>query len=145
MKNSFMIPKYAAVGTALVLSCAPIFAKTADAPTATECAAPITQKMMNDCAFEDFLAANASYADGNRQYANQLTPAQRSLFMRSQKAWLAYRTAACEFESSALQGGSAKALSRWQCASRMTRARVTEMVNLSNCKEGDLSCPRFNR
>ena len=130
---------------ASALSAAPVLAAAANAPSAAECAAPTTQKMMNECAYEDFLVASAEYAASNKQYADRLSSTQRTLFRRSQSAWIAYQTAACEFESSALQGGSARAMSRWQCASRMTRARAIEVVNLSNCKEGDISCPRFKR
>lgn len=126
-----------------LLARAPALAAQANAPSAADCVAPATQKLMGDCAYEDFLAATASYADSNRQYSSQLSTAQRDLFRRSQKAWLAYRTAECEFESSAVQGGSAKSMVRWQCASRMTRAWVVEMVDRGNCKEGDISCIRL--
>ena len=122
---------------------APAFAAQANAPLAADCIAPATQKLMAECAYEDFLAATASYADSNRQYSSRLSTAQRDLFRRSQKAWLGYRTAECEFESSAVEGGSAKSMVRWQCASRMTRARVVEMVDRGNCKEGDISCIRL--
>ena len=121
----------------------PAFAAQANAPLAADCIAPATQKLMAECAYEDFLAATASYADSNRQYSSRLSTAQRDLFRRSQKAWLGYRTAECEFESSAVEGGSAKSMVRWQCASRVTRARVVEMVDRGNCKEGDISCIRL--
>ena len=134
-----------AVCAAWALASTPAHSAPANAPTAAECVAPSTQKVMAECAYEDFLKANVQYADSNRQYSGRLTGTQRDLFRRSQSAWLAYRTATCKFESSALRGGSAQAMSNWQCASRMTRARAIEVQNLLNCKEGDLSCPRFNR
>ena len=134
-----------AVCAAWALASTPAHSAPANAPTAAECVAPSTQKVMAECAYEDFLKANVQYADSNRQYAGRLTGNQRDLFRRSQSAWLAYRTATCKFESSALRGGSAQAMSNWQCASRMTRARAIEVQNLLNCKEGELSCPRFNR
>ena len=134
-----------AVCAAWALASTPAHSAPANAPTAAECVAPSTQKVMAECAYEDFLKANVQYADSNRQYSGRLTGTQRDLFRRSQSAWLAYRTATCKFESSALRGGSAQAMSNWQCASRMTRARAIEVQNLLNCKEGELSCPRFNR
>ena len=72
-----------------------------NAPTAAECAAPDTQKRMNDCAYEDFLAASAGYAEGNKAVSDKLSGKQRELFRRTQKAWITYRTAACDFQSSA--------------------------------------------
>ena len=134
-----------AVCAAWALAGTPAHSAPTNAPTEAECIAPSTQKVMAECAYEDFLRANVQYADSNQQYASRLTGTQRDLFRRSQSAWIAYRTATCKFESSALRGGSAQAMSNWQCASRMTRARAIEIVNLLNCKEGDLSCPRFNR
>lgn len=145
MKTPLSLSVVCAIAFAFALPAVPGLAATANVPSAAECAAPTTQKMMNECAYEDFLLANADYASSNKQYAGRLTNTQRDLFRRSQSAWLAYRTATCEFESSALGAGSARAMSRWQCASRMTRARAIEVVNLSNCKEGDISCPRFKR
>ena len=145
MKHIFLSFAFAALGSTLTMLSTPTHAAYSDAPSGADCVAPSTQKLMNDCAYEDFLSASAQYASSSREYAGRLTNAQQGLFRRSQSAWIAYRTAACKFESSALQGGSAQAMSNWQCASRMTRARAAEVVNLSNCKEGDLSCPRFNR
>ena len=111
----------------------------------TECAAPVTQTAMNACAYEDFLAATAGYAERGKAVARQLSDGPRRLFLRSQSAWLTYRTAACDFESSAVQGGSAHSMVMWQCAARMTRARSLELATLGNCPEGDIACVRPNR
>ena len=128
-----------------VLAATSVMAQTANATAAVDCKAPATQRQMNDCAYEDFLAANAGYAEGNKSVSNKLSGKQASLFKRSQKAWIAYRTAACDFESSAVEGGSAQGMVKWQCAARMTRARVAEMTKMGNCPEGDLSCVRFKK
>ena len=121
------------------------WAQTADSKTAPNCKAPSTQKAMNDCAYEDFLAANTGYADSNRSVSSGLQGKQRDLFKRAQKSWIAYRTATCAFESSAVQGGSAQPMVNWQCAARMTRARVVELNAIGNCREGDLACVRLKK
>lgn len=121
------------------------WAQTADSKTALDCKAPSTQKAMNDCANEDFLAANAGYADSNRSVSSGLQGKQRDLFRRAQKSWIAYRTATCAFESSAVQGGSAQPMVNWQCAARMTRARVVELNAVGNCREGELACVRLKK
>ena len=129
----------------LLLVSVATWAQTADSKTAPDCKAPITQKAMNDCAYEDFLEANAGYADSNRSVSSGLQGKQRDLFRRAQKSWIAYRTATCAFESSAVQGGSAQGMINWQCAARMTRARVVELNAIGNCREGDLACVRLKK
>ena len=128
---------------AVLLATQAAWAQTSNAKI--DCVAPVTQTAMNACAYEDFLAATASYAERGNAIAGQLSGNPRSLFLRSQSAWLAYRTAACNFESSAVQGGSAHGMVLWQCATRMTRARVLELDAIGSCPEGDIACVRLNR
>lgn len=142
MNNFFLL---SALCAALAGVATPTLAAPANAPTAAECAAPNTQKRMNDCAYEEFLAANAGYAEGNKAVSSKLSGKQRELFQRSQKAWIAYRAAACDFESSAVQGGSAYGMVKWQCAARMTLSRVVELTAMGNCPEGDVACVRFKK
>ena len=133
------------IALSLLLVSVATWAQTADSKTAPDCKAPSTQKAINDCAYEDFLEANAGYADSNRSVSSKLQGKQRDLFRRAQKSWIAYRTATCAFESSAVQGGSAQPMVNWQCAARMTRARVVDVAKLGSCAEGDLACVRFKK
>ena len=121
------------------------WAQSANPKPAPDCKAPSTQKAMNECAYEDFLAANAGYAESNKSVMDKLQGKQRDLFRRAQKSWIAYRTATCAFESSAVQGGSAQGMVNWQCAARMTRARVAELNAIGNCPEGDVACVRLKK
>lgn len=121
------------------------WAQSANAPSAADCKAPTNQKLMNECAYEDFLKANSGYAESNKSISGKLSGKQRELFRRSQTAWMAYRTAACDFESSAVQGGSAYRMVKWQCTARMTRERVAELIKVGNCAEGDLACVRYKK
>lgn len=100
---------------------------------------------MNECAYEDFLAATAGYAGSYKAISDRLGTKHKDQFRRAQKLWVQYRTAACNFESSGVAGGSAQAMVKWQCDARMTRARTAELDIMANCKEGDLSCPRFGK
>ena len=100
---------------------------------------------MNDCAYKDYLEANAGYADSNKSLNSALHGKQRDLLRRAQKSWIAYRTATCAFESSAVQAGSAQGMVNWQCAARMTRARLVELNAIGNCIEGDLACVHLKK
>jgi uncharacterized protein YecT (DUF1311 family) len=120
----------------------PIPANKAAVP---DCANANTQARLNECAYEDFLAATAGYAASYKTISDKSGTKQKDQFRRTQKLWIQYRTAACNFESSGIAGGSAQAMVKWQCDARMTRARTAELDILANCKEGDLSCPRFGK
>ena len=100
---------------------------------------------MTDCAYEDFLAATAGYAASYKSLSDGMSATQKDQFRRTQKLWIQYRTAACNFESSGVVGGSARPMVKWQCDARMTRARTAELTALASCVEGDLSCPRFKK
>lgn len=50
--------------------------------------------------------------------------------------------AACEFEASAVRGGSAEPMARLPCQTRLTRERTEELRRQLNCPEGDLGCLR---
>lgn len=112
----------------------------ANAAFALDCAAPLTQKDMNECAYEGFLDASRDYARSYKTLGDGLSAAQKKQLLRMQKSWMAYRTQACDFESSASQGGSVQAMVKWQCMARMTKQRAGELDTLSRCPEGDVSC-----
>ena len=120
-------------------------AQASQAIPATDCANATTQARMNECAYEDFLAATAGYAASYKTLSDRMSATQKDQFRRTQKLWIQYRTAACNFESSGVAGGSARPMVKSQCDARMTRARTAELAALANCKEGDLSCPRFGQ
>ena len=104
------------------------------------CANASTQAALNECAYESFLAATAAMAPQLRQIESALTPSKRTAWRNVQKAWLTFRTQSCQFESSAVQGGSARPMVQWQCATRMTRERTAALARLASCPEGDIAC-----
>ncbi len=119
---------------------APILQLRSVAATPDPCASASTQAALNACAYESFLAASAAMGPQLRQIESALTPSRRTAWRNVQKAWLTFRTQSCQFESSALQGGSAGPMVQWQCAARMTRERTVALARLSSCPEGDIAC-----
>lgn len=115
-------------------------AKAASAPTPVECAAASTQVLLNACAYEDFLAANAVYAEQYRVLSMRLPTAQRDRLRRMQKAWIAFRTASCRYESGPTSGGSAQGYVYWACAARITSERGAALAEMATCREGDITC-----
>lgn len=107
-----------------------------------DCAKAETQRQLTACAYRDFEHAQAAYAAVFRDLAAGLDTARRTLLRTAQKDWLEYRTSTCEFEASAVRGGSAEPMTRLQCQTRVTRERTNELRRQLNCPEGDLSCLR---
>ncbi len=115
-----------------------LLAALADAP---DCSAPITQADMNRCAYEDFLAANGAQAAVLQGLSQGLAAPDRQRLHTAQNAWIAWRTAQCEFEAGGSSGGSARELARWTCTAQLTRERTVALDRLAHCPEGDIACP----
>ena len=115
-----------------------LLAAQADAP---DCSAPTTQADMNRCAYEDFLASNGEQAAVLMGLTQGLAAPDRQRLRTAQKAWIAWRTAQCEFESGGSSGGSARDLARWSCTAKLTRERTAALDKLAHCPEGDIACP----
>jgi uncharacterized protein YecT (DUF1311 family) len=107
-----------------------------------DCGALTAQAERAQCVFADFEAAGTDYAKAYADLRRGLPPAQRQRALRMQKSWLDYRSAACDFEAGALQGGSLHSEVRWRCAARLTRKRAAELRRMANCVEGDITCTR---
>jgi uncharacterized protein YecT (DUF1311 family) len=117
-------------------------AGSALAVSPADCGALTTQSQRAQCVFADFEHANADYAKAYADLRRGLPAAQRQRVLRMQKLWLDYRTAACDFEAGALQGGSLQSEVRWRCVARMTRERTAELARMAQCVEGDITCSR---
>ncbi len=104
------------------------------------CADAVTQAALNECAYTEFLEASAALSPQLQRIEAAQKPARRSAWRRQQKAWLTFRTEACQFESGALENGSARPMVQWQCAARITKQRTSELTRLVDCREGDIAC-----
>lgn len=109
--------------------------------SAEQCVNAGTQAVLNECAFESFLAASAAMSQQLRGIEAVLPSTRRSSWRKVQNAWLTYRTQTCQFEASAVGSGSARQMIHWKCSERLTKLRTAELIRLTNCPEGDLSCP----
>jgi uncharacterized protein YecT (DUF1311 family) len=114
-------------------------------PDTDGCTGSTTQNQMNECAYDAFLAATADHSAAYKALTDKLAKDDVRHLQRVQKAWMAYRTATCDFESAGVKGGSAAAMVQWQCATRYTRVRTAELKKMAACAEGDLACPTRKR
>jgi len=65
---------------------------------------------------------------------------QQKLLLKSQRAWLAFRDASCEFEASGYLGGTQAAVESAGCAKAATEARNKQLREYASCT-ADGGCP----
>ena len=118
-----------------------------DAPASGEdvrdvdCNNAMTQVDMNQCAAEDYRKADAAM---NAQWAetraamlawDKATPPSddngaAKRLLASQRAWLAFRDAACDVEGYSVEGGSMQPLVISSCLAALTTRRTEELKSL---------------
>jgi uncharacterized protein YecT (DUF1311 family) len=108
---------------------------------AENCDHASTQVAINACARQEYETADKQLNQLYSEYRARLDGSQKKKLKQAQIAWLKFRDLNCDFESSAVEGGSAYAMVRNRCLAEKTRARVTELQQLVSCQEGDLNCP----
>ncbi len=113
---------------ALVVGACITWAAPAMAQSAAECISPQQQSLMNACAYRDYekadAALNAAWGPA-KEFADAI--GKGKTLLTAQRAWLAYRDAACEAHASPYEGGSIQPLMRATCLSEITAQR-TQML-----------------
>jgi uncharacterized protein YecT (DUF1311 family) len=109
------------------------------------CEDAITQREMNDCAAQDFTAAdqelNEAYGAARaalRLIDRSLLPDDRgaeAALRDAQRAWITFRDNACAAEGFRMRGGSAEALLVYSCMTRLTNQRIDDLWSLAEDEE----------
>ncbi|QUE90366.1 urease-associated protein [Pseudomonas fluorescens] len=118
-----------------------LFTPLADA--AIDCANASDQATMNQCAGQDFKAADKELNTVYQQISGRLkdNPDGKKLLVSAQRAWLGFRDAECKFSSSGVTGGSVYPWVYSSCLTGVTKVRVEALKQYLKCEEGDMSCP----
>jgi uncharacterized protein YecT (DUF1311 family) len=113
---------------------------------AADCDDAMTQMEMNDCAAEEFAAAdadlNAAYQEARaamQQIDRNLDASQRgaeSALRAAQRAWISFRDAACAAEGFQMRGGSAEPLVIYGCLSRLSEQRAQDLWDIAAGLDG---------
>ena len=116
---------------------------TSLAHAAVDCANASDQATMNQCAGQEFKAADKELNAVYQQITGRLkdNPDSKKLLVGAQRSWIAFRDAECKFSASGVEGGSVYPLIYSNCVTELTKARVETLKNYLKCQEGDLSCP----
>ncbi len=113
--------------------------------SASSCDGAKTQVDLSQCAAQEF-HREASRLEGiYNSYLSRLTGTQQTRFAEAQAAWRKYMDLTCDFESSAVLGGSAHQVVLASCLSSMTHERLLNIQALIQCPGGDLKCPQLER
>lgn len=100
---------------------------------ALECDAAQTQLDMTQCAYEDFMAADAEL---NATYGRSMDRAtawggDAAVALRAaQRAWVPFRDAACYAEGTLFEGGSIQPMIVQSCKADLTRRRTQDLRRL---------------
>lgn len=113
------------------------------AEAAIDCANASDQATMNQCAGQDFKAADKELNTVYQQISGRLkdNPDGKKLLVSAQRAWLGFRDAECKFSSSGVTGGSVYPWVYSSCLTGVTKVRVEALKQYLKCEEGDMSCP----
>jgi uncharacterized protein YecT (DUF1311 family) len=106
-----------------------------------QCSGLQTQLEFNECTDRVWEKADKELAVFEANYIQRLAAQQRALYQSAYTAWVAYRQASCEFESSGVLGGSAYPETFARCMSSKATSRLQELRRLAACSEGDYACP----
>ncbi|MCF4997087.1 DUF1311 domain-containing protein [Pseudomonas syringae] len=113
------------------------------AHAAVDCANASDQATMNQCAGEDYKAADKELNTVYQQITGRLknNPDGKKLLVSAQRAWLGFRDAECKFSASGVAGGSVYPLIYSSCMTSVTKVRVEALKRYLKCEEGDMTCP----
>jgi uncharacterized protein YecT (DUF1311 family) len=113
----------------LALACA-----AAPAWAQDPCEGAVTQLDLNDCTHAAWMAAdeelNLAYGaalEAARQYDSWPEGRAEDTLRAAQRAWVAYRDAACEAEAALWDGGSAQPMILSGCLGRLTTQRTDDL------------------
>jgi len=107
---------------------------------ADECSKARTQAEMNICAGHELEQANATINNLYKETMAKYDAEGQELLRKSERTWIAFRDAECDFRTSGSKGGSIWPLVRAQCLTELTRARIKQLEQATNCQAGDMSC-----
>ena len=126
----------------LLLALTPLLLTTLS-HAAVDCANASDQATMNQCAGQDYKAADKELNAVYQQVTGRLkgNPDGKKLLVSAQRAWIGFRDAECKFSSSGVTGGSVYPLIYSNCMTAVTKVRVETLKQYLKCEEGDMSCP----
>ncbi len=108
---------------------------------ATDCEKANTQLESNECYNSQYQKDDQMLNETYKKVLSLATPEQQDLLRQAQLAWIKVRDADCKFVSSGSEGGTVAPMIHSICLSDRTKERTAFLESLTQCEEGDMSCP----
>lgn len=109
---------------------------------ADACSHAQTQSQMDICAADEYRAATDTINNLYKETFRRYDPQGQDLLRKSERAWISFRDAECDFRTMGNKGSTIWPMVHAQCLTELTRARIKQLEATANCQEGDLSCRR---
>ena len=91
------------------------------------CANPQSQAEMNQCAANDYIAADAVLNQVYQKLVAKLDEDEKAQLKEAQNAWLKYRDTNCDFVADQFKGGTMRPMIYAGCLADVTKKRTSEL------------------
>ena len=112
---------------------------------ADACSNAQTQAQMDVCAANEYRTATDTINNLYKETFKRYDPQGQDLLRKSERAWISFRDAECDFRTAGSKGSTIWPMIHAQCLTELTRARIKQLEAAANCEEGDLSCRQPGR
>jgi uncharacterized protein YecT (DUF1311 family) len=127
-----LIPSF--VVTTFLLASHSVFAAQPDCANATD------QATLTQCASNSLKASDAKLNQTFRALQAKISKPGKDKLQKAQRAWLSWRDAQCDFDTSGSSGGSVHAMVLASCLDDLTKAQTKLLDSQLHCQEGDTAC-----
>jgi uncharacterized protein YecT (DUF1311 family) len=104
------------------------------------CKSPEDQTTMNICANNDFNAADTKLNQSYAKVYKSISPQGQTKLKKAERAWVAWRDAQCDLDTSSTDSYSAQPMVHAMCLEHYTQEQTKRLDAALNCTEGDVSC-----
>jgi uncharacterized protein YecT (DUF1311 family) len=105
-----------------------------------DCSNAPTQMAMNECVGKSLKAADQKLNESYRTLAGKISKDGAEHLKKTQRAWLAWRDAQCEFDTMGARDGSIHSMIQAMCVEDLTKEQTARLNAQMHCKEGDIGC-----
>lgn|SRR5690606_6481665 len=109
----------------------------------SDCTDAGDQRALNECTNNSYKKSDSELNQLYKEIKTRLKqdPDSAKKLAASQRSWITFRDAECDFATANSQDGSAYGIWVSLCRDRLTKARIKDFKAYLSCEEGDLSCP----
>ncbi|NJR19284.1 MAG: DUF1311 domain-containing protein [Calothrix sp. CSU_2_0] len=96
--------------------------------------ANLNQSQINECAYLFYQSEDKKLNQAYKKVLTTLSASRKQKLVNTQKAWIKFRDASCDFERSEVEGGSMSPTIYYGCMQQLTKVRTQELINYLQTK-----------